>query len=373
MRYVLCHKKQGLIIMGRIGITYHEVTKAISILQSQQKNPTVDHIREVLSTGSKSTIARFLREWRLKNGLQNDDEGALPSDLLNVVKGLWGALREKADNQTAEYKKETDDKMAQLQQQISQHRQFRSETASKIHTLEEQNHQKTEEINALKQVLNAEQHEKIKITERASNLELRHQENQAENARLYQHLKHQQKNTEHYQAATQQLREEQVLLIEKQKSEYDQQLSQLRSQLELMTTEKSNYKAQCAQVNKINQTLEAEQKTLVLQNKEIVQQYSLLKITGDKIQEDYAQLLKIHQKQSLNLESKNHTVIELQLKLKSSDEKIVLLKSALSSADNKVHNLRHEHQFTSQEKANLEGQIKQLQNILSAKTGALIG
>ncbi len=118
-----------------------------------------------------------------------------------------------------------------------------------------------------------------------------------------------------------------------------------------MTTEKSNYKAQCAQVNKINQTLEAEQKTLVLQNKEIVQQYSLLKITGDKIQEDYAQLLKIHQKQSLNLESKNHTVIELQLKLKSSDEKIVLLKSALSSADNKVHNLRHR---------NVSGKMRQI-------------
>jgi chromosome segregation ATPase len=199
------------------------------------------------------------------------------------------------------------------------------------------------------------------------------QENQAENARLHQHLKHLQESSEHYQAATQQLRQEQVLLIEKQKSEYDQQLSQLRSQLELMTVEKSNYQAQCTQLNKINEGLETEQKTLVLQNKEIAQQYLLLKITGDKIQEDYAQLSNAHQKQSLNLENKNHTVIELQLKLKSSNEKIALIERALSSADTKVHNLRNEHQFTSQEKANLEGQLKQLQNIVSAKTGALIG
>ena len=53
--------------MARIGITYHDVTRAIATLQTLQKNPTVDHIREILGTGSKSTIARFLREWKAKH------------------------------------------------------------------------------------------------------------------------------------------------------------------------------------------------------------------------------------------------------------------------------------------------------------------
>lgn len=260
-----------------------------------------------------------------------------------------------------------------MQQQLNEYKKSQSDSQNKIHTLEEQNHLKNEENNALKQTLSSEQHEKIKIIERTSNLEARHQENQAENTRLHQHLKHLQENLEHYQAATQSLRQEQTLLIEKQKSEYDQQLSQLRSQLELMTIEKSNHQAQCAQLNKINETLHAEHKTLVLQNKEIEQKYSLLKITGDKIQKDYEQLSQAHKNQSLNLENINHIVIEFQLKLKSCDEKIALLESELSGANNKIHNLRHEHQFTLQEKANLEGQLKQLQNILSAKKGALIG
>jgi hypothetical protein len=47
------------------------------------------------------------------------------------------------------------------------------------------------------------------------------------------------------------------------------------------------------------------------------------------------------------------------VKVKLSDEKTVSLESDLPNANNKVHNLRHEHQFTSQEKANLEGQLKQ--------------
>jgi hypothetical protein len=129
--------------MGRIGISYHDVAKSISTLQSLQKNPTVDNIREILGTGSKSTIARFLREWKSKNGLQNDDDGVLPSDLLNVVKGLWGALQEKADRQSAAYNQECDEKIAQLQQQLTQHRQLHSNSTGKIHTLEEQNHQHT--------------------------------------------------------------------------------------------------------------------------------------------------------------------------------------------------------------------------------------
>lgn len=350
--------------MGRIGITYQEVAKAISTLQGQQKNPTVDHIREILGTGSKSTIARFLREWKSKNGLQNDDDGALPSDLINLVKGLWGALQEKADNQSAESIKECDEKIAQMQQQLSGYKQSQSDLSVKIHTLEEQNHLKTEEINALKQAFNAEQHEKIKITERAANLESSKEQSQAEIERLHQLLKHVQDNLEHYQTATQQLRQEQALQIEKQRSEYEQKISQLQNQIELIFAEKTNYQAQFIQLNKAHEQLEIDHKTLALQYNEMQQQHSMLKASHEKMQKDYEQLVTTHQQQSQNLEGKHHTVIELQLKLKSGDEKITVLENELSKANNKVNALRHDHQFTAQEKANLEGQLKQFQSVL---------
>ncbi|CAN5408525.1 hypothetical protein BH10PSE19_BH10PSE19_03690 [soil metagenome] len=368
----MSQKTRGLVV-GRIGIGYHDVAKAIATIQSLQKNPTVDNIREVLGTGSKSTIARFLREWRTKHGLHNDDNGTLPSDLLTIVNGLWDAMQEKSDNQIAQYQQETDEKTAQLQTQVNQIKRQGSDLQQKIHALEEQLHKKTEECDALKTGFIAENKEKIQMIERASNLDLRHQESQAENMRLHQLLKHVQENLEHYQAATQQLRQEQSLAIEKQRSEFDQQLSQLRSQLELTSAEKSNFQAQCTQLNKNNGSLENENKTLVLQYQEIQQQYSLLKITSDKLQKDHDKLLEIHQQQSINLNSKHHFVIELQLKLKLSDEKIALLENDLSCANNKVHNLRHEHQFISQEKANLEGQLKQLQSMLSMKKEAAIG
>jgi chromosome segregation ATPase len=368
----MSQKNKELLYMGRIGISYHDVAKSIATLQTLQKNPTVDNIREIMGTGSKSTIARFLREWKAKHGLHNDDDGTLPNDLLSVVKGLWNAMQEKSDNQTAEYQKETDEKTAQLQTQVNQIKQRESNLQQKIHTLEEQLHKKIEERDALKAAFIAENQEKIQMVERASNLESRHREEQAENARLHLLLNHVQANLEHYQAATQQLRQEQSLLIEKQRSEFDQQLSQLRSQLELISTEKFNYQVQCTQLNKDNESLENENKTLVLQYQEIQQQCSLLKIMSDTLQKDYDQLLEVHQQQSINLNSKDHAVIELQLKLKLNDEKTASLESDLSIASDKIHNLRHEHQFISQEKANLEGQLNQLQAFYLQKKSALI-
>jgi hypothetical protein len=359
--------------MGRIGISYQDVVKAISTLQSFQKNPTVDHIREVMGTGSKSTIARFLREWKAKHGLHNDDGPTLPSDLLNVVNGLWNVMQEKADKQAAEHQKETDEKTAQLQTQVTQIKQRESDLQQKIHALEEQLHKKAEECDALKAAFTAESQEKIQMVERAVNFESRHHESQSENARLHQLLKHVQENLEHYQAATQQLRQEQLLMVEKQRCEFDQQLSQLRSQIEFIFADKCNYQAQYIQLNKNKELLENENNTLILQSQEIQKQCLLLKITSDKLQKDHDKLLEAHKQQSINLDSKHHAVIELQFKLKLSKEKTTSLESDLSDANNKVHNLRHEHQFTSQEKANLEGQIMQLQSMLPAKKGALIG
>jgi len=358
--------------MGRIGITYQEVAEAVSELQGKQKHPTVDNVRDILGTGSKSTIARFLREWKANHGLNSDDDGSVPSELSAIVKGLWERLKNKAETQVTEYRQDTDTKVAQMQQQLNQFRQSQANLQSKIHVLEEQLHHQTESNQRLTSELIIKQQEQTKMTERATSLESRRQESQTENERLHQLLKHMQENLEHYQTATQQLRQEQLLQIEKQRNESDQQLSQLRSQLELLTVEKSNYQAQCTQLNKNAAELVSEKKTLNLQNIEMQQQYTVLKLSFDKIEKEYEQLSKTHQQQSINLENKHHAVIELQLKVQSSDEKIALLESDLSMANNKIHTLRHEHQFTLQEKANIEGQLKQLQSSLKSKTVVLV-
>lgn len=346
--------------MGRIGITYHEVAKAIATLHGQQKSPTVDHIRGILGTGSKSTIARFLREWKTQQGLQNEDDGRLPADLLALVTGLWDRLQEKANKQTAEYQQASDAKITQIQQQLHQYQQRQTEGQLKIHQLEEQQHQQTEENTQLKAVLIAEQQAKIIGVERIAALECRRQESQAENERLHQLLKHVQGNIEHYQAATQKLREEQSLLVEKQRNEYEQRLSVLLTQGNIAVSEKSACQAQYQQLAKTHESLMVEHKILKQEHSEISSQHEILKIAHDKIQQDYEALKEKNKADVTELAVLQRNLIELQSTLKSRDEKISSQEEVIARANDKIETLRHECQFARQEKSVFEGQLKQM-------------
>jgi hypothetical protein len=60
------------------------------------------------------------------------------------------------------------------------------------------------------------------------------------------------------------------------------------------------------------------------------------------------------------------TIMELQFNIKSKDEKIVSLEEITIKANDKIELLRHETQFALQQKAALEGQLKQMQGIRSS-------
>jgi chromosome segregation ATPase len=328
-------------------------------------------IREILGTGSKSTIARFLRAWRAQHGLGSDSDGRLPSDLLGIVNGLWDTLQNKADTQIEQYRLEFDTKSVQIQQQLIQATRLEDSMRKTIHTLEEQLNQQNEGMQQLKAKLMTESQEKIRMTERTASLESRRQENHAENQRLHQLLKHVQENLEHYQAATQQLRQEQSLAMEKQQNEYEQRLSSLAVQANTVANKKSVVEAQYEQLAKAHESLMAEHKTLKQENTEIHSQHEVLKIMHDKIRHDHDLMKEKNQAQFAELTALQHTVIELKLNITIRNEKIALLEKDMARANDKVETLRDENQFSLQEKANLEGQIKQMQAMLSSKVRAV--
>jgi hypothetical protein len=352
--------------MGRIGITYEDVEGAIAELQGKQKHATVDNVRAILGTGSKSTIARFLREWKSRRGLNSQDENRLPSELLAIVMGLWDALCGKADTQVQESRQEAETKVATIQQQLSHARHLEAELRLKIHTLEETLHQQAEEIRLLKAQLITETQEKIRITERAAAFDARCNENRAENQRLHQLLNHVQENLEHYQTSTQRLREEQSFLTEKQRNEYEQKLAARVAQVNVATAEKAALQAELTQFKKAYDLLENEHQGMTTQYAEIRSQYESLKMTQDKIQQDYDARDRQNQLQATELAALQRTVMELQLTLKARDEKIVSIDGLLTSAHEKIETLRHDNQFTLQEKASLSGQLKQLQAMMAS-------
>lgn len=346
--------------MGRNGVSFHDIADTVPKLIEQRKTPSIDNIREYLGTGSKSTIAKLLREWKAQQGLRPEDDSHLPPDLTEVVKLLWDRLRQKADTQINSEREQAEEKIRDNQQKYLQEYKLHQELQQKHHALEEQCHQQNEAIKQLKAALIIEQQEKVKLTERVASFEVRRQENIAENERLHQLLKHAQDSLEHYQSATQQARQEQFLLIEKQRNEYEQKIIQWQTQAQTAVNEKSMIEMQYQQLRQENEALEKTYNTLVLE-------HSPIKNACEKLQQENEKLNQQHQQQTQQLETKQHTIIELQITLKTEANKIIMAEEALKKANDKIESLRHDMQFISQEKANLEGQFKQLQTMLPGR------
>ncbi len=66
-------------------------------------------------------------------------------------------------------------------------------------------------------------------------------------------------------------------------------------------------------------------------------------------------------------ETKSHELVEYQLRLEIAEDKVDSLQKSLSTAEDKIVVLRDNLSFVMQERANLEGQIKQLLTAVNEK------
>src|SRR6266478_6237482 len=106
--------------MARIGITYLDVDKAALQLQGQGRIPTVDRVRDLLGTGSKTTITEHLKRWKAQ---QADGQGKLPQELSALVTGLWERLQAQAEQRISEIQSSYDEQIKNLQQSLAQTQQ----------------------------------------------------------------------------------------------------------------------------------------------------------------------------------------------------------------------------------------------------------
>ncbi|HVK54438.1 MAG TPA: DNA-binding protein [Burkholderiales bacterium] len=114
--------------MARAGILYSDVARAATKLVEDGRNPTVDSVREAMgATGSKSTIAPFLKRWKAE---QQDTiataEAGLPASLLDAVKGLHQHMHAECAQQLEKSQRRQAEELhaaAEREQQLSTERQ----------------------------------------------------------------------------------------------------------------------------------------------------------------------------------------------------------------------------------------------------------
>jgi chromosome segregation ATPase len=343
--------------MGRIGINFDDVKEKAYQLQGRGKTPTVDAIRDLLGTGSKSTIAQHLKTWKAE---EKNGEGNLPQELLSLVTGLWERLNAKAEQRINAIQQESEEKSTLLQQTLIQTQNDQAQLKSKLHCAEETSAVEQRTLTETKNQLThyMQEHEKLNEKYRTSIKQL--EDAKADNARLHKLAAHIQTNLEHYQNSIHELRTEQNLTIEKQQAIFQQQIRDLqqeivlcRSQHQESDNQLKHKKQEIEQWQERHHSLQSTYEKLaegdkgnvqelIISKERYKQSQDILRIQEEKLKNDAVKMLALEKRIALLTEKTNN----LQIGLKKSEEKI--------------DTLRHEKIFLVQEKSELQGYLKKV-------------
>lgn len=346
--------------MGRVGVTLLDVEKAALQLQGRGKNPSVDAVREVLTTGSKATITKHLRDWKAQ---QSQPSGRLPQELLALVTGLWERLHLQADERINEIENTHAEQIQALKQTLLHSQQELARIKSQLNQLEEtcaiEHHAKNEIDKQFQQ----EKQDNIKLNERFQGLSQQFEASKTENNRLHQLAHNIQANLEHYQHAMQQLRTEQTLAFEKQQVRFQQEITELQNKLSSKLNQSQHLENELNQKSSEIQRLQ-QQNNLIQQSHEksacALQESSRELIIYKDRNTQYQQTIKIHEQE---LEKKLTLISDLEKQIAIQIDLTDRLQNSLNKAEDKVESLRQEKLFLIQEKSELQGYLKQMEHL----------
>ena len=103
--------------MARHGVEYKTVKQAALKLLSKGVSPSVQKIRELLGTGSNSTIAEHLKHWREEHAAKKVHHlsASLPEELIVTFETLWQTAMEHAEKQMTDIKEALEQQEEKLQ------------------------------------------------------------------------------------------------------------------------------------------------------------------------------------------------------------------------------------------------------------------
>ena len=346
--------------MGRIGITYQDVATAAATVQGHDQIPTVDRVREILRTGSKSTIARYLKEWKAKTKYIQGTDG-VPEELIAIVKGLWDRLKNEADQSITNHQQEADRSIAEIRQSYITEQKRSAELQACIRQLEEKLHAQTKLTNELQLILEEEKRSTVKLTERNSVSSQQLNDQKTEIDCLHKLLSHVQANLEHYQTSMQKLREEQSLTADKQKIAYEREIESLKQKSSEAMSQRNHLHREFDQL-KTELKLLTKQHDVILEEKNLAYTQLQEKVINEAaLQSRCEQLNAAYNDFQNKIEQKSETVNSHEKKMAVLIDQITRLNKSLEDAHDTIRVLRDEKLFLAQEKAHLEGQFKQLQ------------
>jgi len=356
--------------MARTGITYSDVESAVQQLIGRGKNPTVDGIREILGTGSKSTIAQHLRALRVSYEREVPGQMALPQELLALVTGLWEKLNAATDGRILQIEMNARQEVAdishinnKLQQELTIITQQKTAIDEALLLKERQLEECLTQLSDEKQT-----HHVLSVQHAALTLQL--EDMKSENQRLHQLASHIQANLEHYQVAIQKLQIEQNLVLEKQQAFFQQQLNELDTEVKLYRQKAFDmehaFQSSVTEARALTQQLEVKQLAhdALLQT---AQQTALTLAKTEQVLEQQVHLATTRNDELVTMKEQMQVLVTQHAVLNDQHQR---MQGILQQRDDTLELLRQEKLFLLQENAELKGYLKKLNTTKADKVHA---
>lgn len=335
--------------MARAGVTYQEVVEAATKLVGQGKNPTVEQVRLVLGTGSSTTIANHLRQWRVNQeaSVLTALKENIPAEMVAMLKGLWERLVNLSEAKLNVIQHDNQQTIAQLQQEVEKYKTNNQRWQNLFNQWRQEKAKLSNDLLTTQQEFEFANKEIVAFRATEEGLHRQLQEKQDRIEELNKLHQQTQSNLEHYRESA---REQRML----DQQQFESQKQQLQNDIKNMREQWSIEKTKLLETNH-----QYQQKIQQLRNKvnEIQQEKEKYKNDSEHWQMQHAKLQIVHDEKSSTLFSFQSEVQFLNQQLKESNHAIALL-------ENKIKLIEHEKWAIGQEKAILEGQLKQVKEVM---------
>jgi len=351
--------------MARTGVTYHDVAQAAAQLRQQDRVPTVDAVREILGTGSKSTIAPLLKEWKAKQvGIADAEQAGLPAELLASVKGIYEGMQHQAEESIDAIQAQAKTEVEEAKQALSDAQKANADLTQELKKSETALEQCEQANRSLQiELQQTQQDHRIAKTQYEA-LQQRLQDRNQEITRLSTQLEQVQHNLDHYRDSAQKQREQ-------ERADFDRQLLNLEQASKLSLEENQTLRHNLGRVETEVTKAATERDQLQSVNNALNEQTSEQGKAIEQLQLHLKEIearYELAQQSNKTSEAKVQSLEELarrsEKQIAVAQDKIQALSATNDSAEAKIEALRHDNSILMQEKASIEGQFKQLQRSL---------
>jgi len=350
--------------MARPGVTYLDVSNAAQQLVAAGRTPTIETIRIALGTGSNSTLGIHLKTWKSKQDStqQIATKENIPEELISALKGVWERVMNQSEDRIQAIEQETQQELIQLKQEVQRLQKDNAHWQQQYQQTKQERDGFAHEKSVIEQLLANAKIEIATSSEKFTGAEQQNKEKQARIDELHRQHQQVQANLEHYRAASLEQRLTDQQRYEQQQKQLEQTVQQVNQELAQLRGENLAFQQQYQQAIFENNSLKTQLDKLHAQHEAITTRLSdtvsdLAKKTQD--QQHWQEQFKILQ---TKYDEQNNLFIDTKTQNVMMQQQVQTIKNELVELREQNKILAHEKWVLGQEKAQLYGQLKQLES-----------